>query len=325
MSQVTITPYPVLVGDVVLTVRQAQLDGVPLHLSFISAKDHVVALQQVEKRNWERARITVHVQTPQDELTRNGETWSHTACHVVLSERRTNTRVMTPLTRDTAGGWSGVVEMCRDRHVSRAELDAVVCATVGDVPGRIIGSSAQPWTVDLVARVPSRQRSVTTVWVDFTADANPQLHAYKADPWTIDTSGLEPTLYLNAGFEGLKPLLGGSGGDRATREAVLAQIAMDVWITLFNAAVHALGPDEDDAIWPGDWQEAVLRRLLPDLFPDRSPQDALKEIRERRKEGGGDLQTRLVHAAARQARVPRTLSALLRTHDQQTPGIREAS
>lgn len=325
MTGKTITPYPMMTGDVVLTVRQAQLDGSPMHLSLISGKDRVIALHHVEKRTWEHARLFVHVQTPRDEIARHGDTWSHLRCHVLLSEKRTNTRLMTPLTLDEAGDWSGVVELHRDRHLTQARLEAVVSATVGEFPGRIIGSSIEPWTVDFIARTPSRQHSVKTVWLDFAADEHLQLHVYKANPWTIDTAGLEPALYLNSGFEGLKPLLNGSGGDRSARETVLAQIAMDVWITLFNSAVSTLGSDISDTIWPADWREDVLRRLLPDMFPDKSPEDALAEIRGRKADGDGDLQTRLVHAATRQARVPRILTTFLRARVQQGAGVGEAS
>jgi hypothetical protein len=325
MTGTAITPYPTLAGDVTLTVRQAQLDGTPVHLSLISGKDQVIALHHVEKRSWEQARLTVRVQTPLDEIARQGDTWSRIACHVVLSEKRTNTRLMTPLTRGEAGDWSGVVELHRDRHVAQAKLEAVVSATVGDFPGRIIGSSIEPWTVDFIARAPSRQHSVKTVWVDFAADSNQHLQAYKANPWTIDTTSVEPTLYLNEGFEGLKPLLNSTKGDRTSRETVLAQIAMDVWMALFNAAVYALDPEEADASWPDDWRQDVLRRLLPDMFPEKSPRTALAEVRERRLEGDGDLQTRLVHAAARQARIPRILTTFLRAREQQGVGTGEAS
>ena len=64
----------------------------------------------------------------------------------------------------------------------------------------------------------------------------------------------------------------------------------------------------------GGWHEAVLKRLIPDMYPDRSPKDALDEIVERRQQGdpGGYVQTRLMHAAVRQAQTARTLTGLIR-------------
>lgn len=319
MTRLSVTPYPVLAGDVDLTIRQAEIDGTPLHLSLISAKERVVALHQVERRSWDTARLSVQAGLPQDELARRAGSWSDVRCHVLLTERASNTRLMTPLTKDPTGTWSASVELHMDRHVARAGIEVVVTATVDGEPGRVIGTS-EPWTADLIARTPSRQRSVTVLWRDFNADQDAALYAYRNDPWSLDTTGPEPILYLNEGFEGLKRLL--SGSDRIARESLLAQIAMNTWSTLFSTALGSL--DGADG-WPGDWQEAVLRRLLPEMFPDRSAEDALVEILERRASGDdGDLHMRLGHATAHQARIPRTLSALLRAADAHSAAEGEA-
>lgn len=310
MSRLSVTPYPVLAGDIELTVRQAEIDGTPLHLSLIAPEQRVVALCQVERNVWETARLSVRATLPQDEIARRADSWSHVRCHALIIERASNARLMTPLVKDTAGAWNGAVEVLRDRHIARANIEVVVTATVDGEPGRVIGSS-EPWIVDLVARTPSRQRSVTVLWRDFHADPDAALYMYRNDAWSLDATGPEPVLYLNEGFEGLKALL--SSGDRVTREALLGQIAMNTWSALFNTAVAGLDGADD---WPGDWRESVLRRLLPEMFSDCSPEDALAEVLERRASGDdGDLQTRLAHASAHQARTPRTLSALLRAAD----------
>lgn len=310
----TLTPYPTLSGDTTLMVRQVWLDGSQLHVTYISAKEHVVALHQVEKAAWTHARLAVAVELPESELERGRADWSEVGCHVVLSERRTCVRGATALHRAADGRWTGFAELHRDDHRDRAELQAVVTARVAGVPGRIIGTGVESWMIDLTSRTPTRQRNVLTVWTDFAAAGSGFLNAHRNSPWTVDTGGLEPTVYLNSSFEGLKSLLGGATGTRADRESVTAQIAAQVWVALFNAAAASVEPAEHGgAEWPGDWREAVLRKLLPDVYPDTAPQDALDELLRQTREDGGDLQTRLLHAALLQARVPRALTSLIRS------------
>jgi hypothetical protein len=251
------------------------------------------------------------VDLPDSELQRGHEDWLDVACHVVVSERRTCTRRAIPLSRGSDGRWTGAVELHRDEHLDHADLEAVVTARVGDVAGRVIGTSAEPWTVDFVSRTPTRQRSVLTKWADFNAPENGHLSEYRDAPWMVDTGGIEPTVYLNSGFEGFKALLGGSAGTRADREAVVAQIATHVWVTLFNTATSHLTSDEQDVEWPGGWHESVLRRLLPAVYPDAAPRDGLDEVRRQVGESGGDLQARVLNAALLQARVPRALSTFI--------------
>lgn len=307
-------PYPVLAGEVTLEVREARLDDVALPLAMISRPQRMVALHEVERDNWETARLSVRIRTPQHELATGP--WSDVVCLAVLTERRTNVRTTTELRAEDQGAWVGEVVLHRDRHVTRAELTAQVVASVGGTAGRAIGSSGESWVVDIEARTPVRYKSITTVWADFGDEQNPHLHPFRSDPWTVEAVGEEPVLYLNRGFEGLDALLKSSrAADRAARDAIAAQIAADVWTALFNAAAYEVQIEDGRLEWPSGWQGATLKRMLPDLFPDRSPDDAMIEIVNRRLtgDGGGDLQTRLLHAAAKQARLPRNLGGLIRT------------
>jgi hypothetical protein len=303
-------PYPALAGETSLEVCEARLDGIPLHLGVISTNHRVVALHQVERGEWEEARLTVRLNTPRKELESGG--WSDITCVAVLAERRTRTRTVTPLRRDHDGTWTGVVVLHRDHYIGQVELSGHVVATVGEVAGRTIGSTERQWTVDLKARTPTKQSTMKIVSVDFADEGYPHLHQYKNDPWTVDAGADEPVVYLNIGFEGLVQLL--NGGDRAVRDSLSAQIAADAWTALFNAATYAAETDEGEPQWPGGWKNSVLKSMLPDMFPDRSPDDALVEIVARRRsgEGGGDLQTRLLHAAGRQALTTRRLGSLIR-------------
>jgi len=307
-------PYPVLVGDVSLEVLEARLDDIALPFAMISAEHRVVALHEAERGDWETARISVRLRTPEAEL-RQGP-WSEVSCFAVLFERKTNVRTFTRLRREAPGSWTGDVVLHRDRHAGRVRLTGQVVADVEGVAGRTIGETGEEWTIDLQARAPVKNNSIRTVWADFGDGSDPRLRPFASDPWTIEAVGEEPVLYLNRGFEGLSALLEGSRTtDRAAREAVAAQIAQDVWTALFNAAVYAVELEDGSPQWPGGWRESVLRRLLPDVFPDRSPDDALAELLARRTDddGGGDLQTRILHAAARQARLPRNLGGFVRS------------
>ncbi|MEV0401942.1 hypothetical protein [Actinoallomurus sp. NPDC050550] len=309
-----IVPYPVLVGEVALEVREARLDDVSLPYSMISGAQRVVALHEVERSDWETARLSVRLTTPRHEL--DAGPWSDVSCIAMLSERRTNVRTSTPLREEEPGTWAGEIIVHRDLHVARAELSAQVVGSVDGVTGRLIGSTPDSWTVDLQARSPVRHKSITTVWADFGDQGNPHLHSFRTDPWTVEVVGDEPVLYLNLGFEGLEALLQGTRlTDRPARAAIAAQIATDVWTALFNAAAYAIEVDGDRPEWPGGWRETTLRRMLPDVFSDRSPDDAILEIAARRRtgDGGGELQPRVLHAAAKQAQLSRNLGGFIRT------------
>jgi hypothetical protein len=310
-------PYPTLAGDIRLEVREAQLDGVPLNFSMISRSQRTVALHEIERAQWDEARLTVRLTVPRQEMKMG--TWSGIGCIAVLSERRTNTRSVTPLAQDDEDAWRAVVTLHRDRHLGQVELVGQVVATVVEVPGRLIATS-DPWTIDLEARHPTEHSSLPHIMtIDFGDDAHRHLNPYKGDPWMIEAAGDQPVVYLNSSFEGLLDLL--DRGDRPARQALSSQIAAEAWTAMFHAAAYVADIDEDQPLWPADWRGAVLRRLLPDMFPDRSPDDALIEIATRRLlgEGGGDLQSRLMHAVGKQVRRPRRLGDLIRTSVQGEP------
>ena len=305
-----IFPYPTVAGDIELEVRDVQMDGIPLNYSLISKKESVIALHQVEKKGWDQARLGVRVRLPEEEIS-NGP-WSDCICAAVISERQTNTRVVTPLSRQGDGHWAGTVELYRDRHRGQVLVEAVLIGTVEDVPGRVICRS-DPWIIDLKARTPTKERSIRTVWEDFSE--NPRFLPYKNEAWLVEVAGDEPTVFLNKSFEGLSLLLGERpGADKSAKEVIASEIAADTWSALFNAALYAAGEDEGQPVWPGGWADAVLKKMLPDIFPDWSPNDALTEVVRRRTEGegGGELQTRIQLSAAKQARKSKALLGFAR-------------
>ncbi|RFU42874.1 hypothetical protein DZF91_04295 [Actinomadura logoneensis] len=305
----TLVPYPVLPGTVSVDVQEARLDGVALPRHVISKDNGTVALDRTDFGEWRQATFSVRLDAPQ--LEGDGR-WSGVRCIAVLEERRTRIRVATPLLKSSPGIFEGTVALQRDHHVGRVRLTSQVVATVDDVPGRLIASARNPWTIDLTATDPTRKEAISTLWVDFGAEENPHLHPYQGDPWTIETTGEPPTVFLNTRFEGLREIL--HGGEKTVRSTLSAQIAVEAWISLLNTAAHGVAVESERPEWPGGWQETVLRRMLPRIFPDLSPDDALTELvaRTRLDGGSGDLQARVLQAAGAQAKRSRRFGDFIR-------------
>ncbi|WP_406477597.1 hypothetical protein [Streptomyces platensis] len=307
-------PYPVLSGDVVLSVDRVFVDNTPRRWDKISDQEHVIALHEV-KSDWNEIRIKVSVVADEEELT-NGP-WSSASCVAVVRNRRTKIRHNFSLRPVGPGQWTGEVELRRGEHVGRCEMDAWIVAEVGGEHGRLVGRARDVWHADFEADVPSRQRSIKMVWKDFADETNGELNEFQEDPWLLDGQADEPVLYLNSAIEGLRAVLerAVSPEQKVVREIMASQISAEAWVAMFNAALYASAMEGDRAQWPGGWHEDVLKRMLPDLFPDRTPDEALTELVERRVEGesGGDLQRRLMHAATLQSRKPKAVTNALRT------------
>ncbi|MER5646030.1 hypothetical protein [Streptosporangium sp. NPDC002524] len=298
-----IMPYPVLAGEVTMTVREVRLDDVALSYGMISEPDCTVALHLLDREDWHVVRLTLQVSAPRHEL--DSGPWFSLAFLATASERRTNTHTAVKLMMGQPGEWIGDVELHRDDHFGRVQVSGQLVATVDGVPGRVIATVAQPWTVNLRDRVATQRESIQTRWINFADD--PQLTWCKSDPWTVTTTDEAAMLNLNSGFDGLRAVLESpKAAERPVREALAAQIAMDTWTALFNEAAHHVDGHE----WPEGWRGLVLRRMLPDLFPDHSLDDALREILN---QGAGGIQTRVMHAAAKQARMPRSLGGFIRS------------
>ncbi|MFJ4831511.1 hypothetical protein ACIP79_16535 [Streptomyces sp. NPDC088747] len=310
----TVFPYQVLSGDVRLRVEKISVDNRPVRLDRINDRAQVVALQDLEETNqrWSEVRLKVSVHTDGTELE-SGQ-WTDIQCVAVVTNRRTNVYHAFPLRHERAGTWVGDVGLRREEHVGRSQLSASIVATVDDIEGRLIGVSEAPWDVDFEAKVPTPERSMKMRWVDFTE--HDYLKEYRDDPWLVDTEAGEPVLLLNSSIDGLRGVMEGASTveQKLVREIMASQVASEAWSAMFNAAVYACDVIDGEAQWPGGWHEDVLRRMIPDLYPDLSPEDALIELVEARTEGenGSDLQRRLMHGSGVQARKPRKVSTALR-------------
>ncbi|MGW6027010.1 hypothetical protein [Streptomyces sp. NPDC055099] len=314
-----LVPYPTLRrsdGEITLEVREGRVDQEPLSLELIDGQERMVALHRVGFADWEVARLSVRMKVP-EVADAGARGWSDINAAVVISNRNSHARSMTQLRRESAGVWVGDVRLVRDEHLGRMELSGVVVATVDGVAGRMVGAPEEPWVVDLDAETPTRKQDIRTVEVDFTDPDQAHLHAFRQDEWTIECLGETPTLYINTAVEGVAQLLRASGGvtpaEAALQKVVGAKLGTDMWITLFNTACCSVTVEDGEPQWPGGWRDAVLRNMLPDVYPERSPDDALLDLVERRIGGDStDLHARVLHAAGRQAKVARSLGQALR-------------
>lgn len=298
-----IMPYPVLAGEVTMTVREVRLDDTALPYSVISEPDRSINLHAHRDGDWSAVRLALRVTVPRHELEANP--WYSLAFLATASERATNTHAAVKLMMGQPGEWTGEIELHRDDHLSRVLLSGQLVATVGEVPGRVVGTVGQPWIVDLHSGATAPREAIETRWTNFADD--PELAWCRNDPWTLTTTDQSAILHLNSGFDGLPAVLtSGRTTDRSVRDALAAHIAAGMWTALFNDAAQHV----DGARWSDGWRGLVLRRMLPDLFPDRSPEDALREIVNR---GVGGIQPQVLHAAAKQARLPRSLGGLIRS------------
>lgn len=309
--------YPILLGDVDLTVVSVTVDELPLPFSMVSPPERTVALHASGRAAWESAQLELKATLPDREISEG--TWTDVTCVAVLTEKATNARTVQPLVRRPDDTWVGTLEMSRARHSRRAALSLIVTATVDGVRGRTIGGTEQDWYVDLSASKPIRQRDVDIIEEDFR-DGPEWLRVYKDSAWIVDTSGDLPRVYLNTtAVDGLVDLLNGSGTsaeEKLIRDLTASQIAQDAWIAMFHSAVSDLDVDEDDTpLMPDGWRESVLRTMLPDVIPDRQLTDALYEIERQRTErvGWPEIQTRIQYAAGRRSQVTRKLTAAVRS------------
>lgn len=304
-------------GDVTLELISGRVDQDALPLNLINSRERIVAVHGVGYAEWDTARLKMRMRVPDVAESERG--WRDMRAAVAISNRSSNFRAVTPLHREADGTWTGDVRIDHADHKGRTQLSGIVTATVGDVPGRIIGAPQETWIVDLDARTAHREQELRVVETDFGNDAHPHLHDFRQSEWTIDAGGEMPTVYVNTAVEGVSRILraptrGMSPAERALQKALAAKLGTEIWVTLFNTAVDEIRVEDGEPHWPGGWRDAVLRHMLPDVYPDRSPDDAVRELAARRNgiAGGTDLHARVLHAAGRRARSARSLGEAVR-------------
>ncbi|MFF3561191.1 hypothetical protein ACFYXS_14235 [Streptomyces sp. NPDC002574] len=327
-------PYRRLTGNVSWRVDSAQVKAegeswVNVESKYVSTVERVVALGPDEERpDWTQARLRLSVKLPAKALEPDGP-WQEVKVLAVLTERATNSRASVEFSQVSEDGRERTAELYIHRCdlLDRASLAVHVVATADGVPGRVIGTSDVEWFVDVIEATPSLARELDVRMVGFASGAG-RLQRFKDSPWLVDTTGRIPAVRVNTDFDGLGDLIGadgGNGAEKTVRELLLAQMCSEVWTAVFHSAVGDLEIEEDGTpLFPHGWQGDVLREMLPDMYPDREPGDALREVHAARTgpsaTGWGELQPRIHFAASRRASVPRTLSTTIRDLERLTQG-----
>ncbi|MBD0693635.1 hypothetical protein [Streptomyces sp. CBMA123] len=327
-------PYRRLTGNVSWRVESAQIKAEgesweDVESKYLSTVERVVALGPDEDRpDWTQARLRLAVGLPAKALDPSGP-WQNVKVVAVLTERATNFRTSVEFSPVSEDGRDRTAELYLYRCdlLDRASLAVHVVATVDGVPGRVIATSDVEWFVDVIEAVPLLARELEVRMVNFGAGAS-RLQRYKDSPWLVDTTGRIPAVRVNTDFDGLGDLIGADGGtgpEKTVRELLLAQMCSEVWTAVFHSAVGDLEVEEDGTpVFPHGWQGEVLREMLPDMYPDREPEQALRAVHAARigssAAGWGELQSRIHFAASRRAGVPRTLSTTIRDLERLTQG-----
>ncbi|KUH35270.1 MULTISPECIES: hypothetical protein [Streptomyces] len=327
-------PYRRLTGNVSWRVDKAQLkvEGEPwedVESKYVSTVERVVALGPDEDRpDWTQARLHLSAVLPAKAMDPTGP-WQDVEVVAVLTERATNTRTAVELSPVSDDGRTRTAELHVHRCdlLDRASLALHVVATVDGVAGRVIATADAEWFVDVIEATPSLARELDVKMVGFASGAG-RLQRFKEAPWVVDTTGRIPVVRVNTDFDGLGDLIGadgGNGAEKTVREVLLAQMCSEVWTAVFHSAVGDLEIEDDGTpLFPHGWQGDVLREMLPDMYPDREPEDALREVHAARTgasaTGWGELQSRIHFAASRRAGVPRALSTTIRDLERLTQG-----
>ncbi|WP_184929800.1 hypothetical protein [Streptomyces nymphaeiformis] len=318
-------PYPRLRGTVSLRVDSARVKAPAQPREQLDSRarsviERAVALGAAETEDWETAVLTVSATIPSKATDPTGP-WSEVVVVAVLTDRTTNTRVTSTLARETEDGrdWCGELQVLRSDIHDRAVLTVQVIATVDGVPGRIVGEAAEDWIVDVRSDVPTREQSFDIKEVGFTKGPR-WLQGFSEAPWIVNASGTVPTVHINTDFEGMADVLGaeGRGPEGLVNAMLVSQMAAEVWTAVFHSAIGDLEIEDDGTpLFPHGWQGEVLREMLPDVVPERTLEDALREVHRRRVGATGwtELQPRIQYAAMRRAEVPRVLSETVRGLD----------
>ena len=324
----TLFPYPVLETDPTLRLSNPTVEGQPAALL---RREYHVDLSELAD-GWKDARINARVQVPVEEL----ETMGVRQYEVVLTLHCGPTNLRSTVTLEPSGGersgqWTGSLAVQGAMIRDHASIYATVTGTVGDVPYRWLGRSREV-SVDLHAprAFDTTGGQVPVIWRDFSkADErqNPIDSSLHDEMSFVDMSLPEgPVIYLNSRVPGLRRLLdmrtGRTRNERAVREAALDLVAMPAIVSMANVALAAAGPPETggEAQWPdGDWQQDVLRGVLPLMYPDRDPDAALAVAVRALMSGedAQDVQSRLLGAAARLVKATHHVRGVIRTLEEE--------
>ena len=190
---------------------------------------------------------------------------------------------------------------------ARSSCDPPSCARRQAGAPRTLGGA---WTVRIDRRRERAGRFLDTRYRRFSED---EALAPYADTLHRLELGEQPTLWINADHETLQGALdsrGTRGVAARVREVAFDAIGTSVWTQLFVSAALDLRVDEALVY---DWQDSVLRELLPALVDGQRSHDArLVIVRERIERGElPELIGRLISVLQQRQSLAEHLSKLL--------------
>lgn len=313
-----IYPYATLFGDVAFKFDSLRVDGEEVPSGAIDADRQEVRLLDLERAEWEVADLRVVLSGPLTELSNLRKSGTTPKAFAVAHCGPSNMRQVVELDPDpgNASRWQGTLELQRTNWFGRIDLRGGLVAPVDGVPDRVIGTP-EPWIIRLDdVPPPPVSGAIKTLWHDFSSPDEELgwLREYEGEPAFLRLDDAEPILYLNRGFEGLKALLDRKPkrerGEQALHDQTRAAIAAEVWAAMFNAAVQAIRDEEEAPDWPEEaWKRTALEMLLDRIYPDKAPDDALREIADLKQDesSGGALQQKMLIAVSGHVRGARLL------------------
>lgn len=312
MADALLYPYATLDSEPHLTVGNPRLDGQPD--GSLLPRENLVDLHSIEGP-WRRARLRAHVQLPADRLTDLIDAQNEHEVVLTVHCPSTNLRHAVMMEPDPGrpGSFSAEVELERALLHARARIEAVAAGTVAGVEDRYLARSNAVDVQIAKLRIPEITGDLDIAWRPFDQEHEglpalpPGIHDQLSHLELDRPHGEGPRLWLNSSVYGLRRLLderpGRSSVESAMRSAVFDGLATSAMVAMFNAAIAAAVAldDDDDEPWPGDWKEALLRAMLPHMYPERDVEDALRHVLDnsRDPDGAVDVQERAHVAAAR--------------------------
>lgn len=282
-------PYKTLWDEIDCLISDLIVDESDQAKQHLRTDNRTIELSAINKP-WETAAFEVELSCTEQELGDLQE--DDVGAIAVLHCPATGRRVSKHLHRVDKNGtvsFTGTLKIVKAEYAGKVEMRPVIVGRVDGMPHRFLGNG-QSWTIHVDTPSPFEVTgSIPVQWKDFTdSDETPDLTEFEKELFFLDLSA-GPRVFLNKGFDGLAELLQEDKGrkplERAFHEAEHYSIARSVWVALFETAASAVDrPDEDAAPdWPSEqWQEQVLRKLLPRIFPDQSDHDALMRLYEDR-------------------------------------------
>lgn len=211
-----------------------------------------------------------------------GPTFQRRKCEGNLDIKAERGTLEVPLTRkDLAGS----VDL--DVFLVRTSPQTVEPHLAGDAAARIIASRRITVRIDAAARRPGPGLNIE--WESFKVSKHPYRAAHSNTLFHLDTSALEPVLFLNKDADpDLHAILteeAPRGRKAALRNLLFAALAFPVWTCLIRTALTAVDADGD--VPPG-WQRNVLAELAVIAEPACEREEAMRRfIRDLRDPSGG--------------------------------------